>query len=169
MAGKTQVATEDNSDTAVGGECAEGIALAMRCLARREYAIQELVTRLIQGGISEADAVQAVEYCRQRGWQDDARMAVSFLRSHWQRGHGPLWAARDLKMRGLSALQVEAALQIVELDWITSAVMVATKKVGNKDVTQPLVRKRILQALLRRGFTMQQAKLACELCEPPRL
>src|SRR5690606_35780344 len=60
--------------------------VAMRYLARREYASIELVDKLVQRGYDDAVVRTVVRALGEAGLQDDARYTEAFIRSRVTRG-----------------------------------------------------------------------------------
>lgn len=146
-------------------EVAAALAMAVRCLSRREYAAKELFSRLIRGGHSESDAQMAIQHCQLRDWQNDARMAATFIRSHLQRGHGPLWVKRDLQQRGVALALVDELMQCHAKEWTQVAVQQIRRKGGAVNIASRRAPRQMLQMLCRRGFTLSQARIAWDVVQ----
>lgn len=127
----------------------------VRCLARREFSQHELMQRLLKRGISEAIAIDALAQASAANWQSDERYAAAFARSRVERRQGPIKIRAELRARGLSDADVAQALTELEADWLELALAFVER--NKRYHTEP---HKARQALLRRGFSAEQASQA---------
>ena len=88
------------------------LAAVLRYLNRREYTLAELRQRLKERGAAAADIEAALEYVRERSYQDDTRAAQSHIRQRLAYApRGRALVKQELKERGLSPEQAAALLE----------------------------------------------------------
>ena len=129
-----------------------GAALAL--LARRDYAVAELKTKLLDRGYLAADVDAVCADLSAAGSLDDRRVAASYVRSALNiKGRGRLRVARELAARGVPRAIVDEALSGVDSQDESAAIRrILTRK---KWPARPTLRerRRMFQHLLRRGFS----------------
>ncbi|MFO8154776.1 MAG: regulatory protein RecX [Pseudomonadota bacterium] len=130
---------------------------AMRLLARREYAVAEMVQRLRGRGHDEALAATVVDELCDEGLLSEERFVESFVRSRVERGAGPMKIEAELRQRGVDVTRAEPHLE--EVDWREQARAVYHQRFGNAeppaDRREWSRRARFLQG---RGFTAEQVR-----------
>jgi len=123
----------------LAGEPAGVRAAVLRYLNRREYTQGELRQRLRERGAAAADIEAALEYVQERGFQDDARAAESYIRqrlAYAPRGRALL--KQELKERGISSGLAAALLE---------------------EHYPPELERELLQRLLQKEARLEQAQL----------
>lgn len=151
----------------------------LQLLARRDYSVRELVTRLAPK--FDPDLVdQVLASFAERGLQSDQRFAENLVRGRINQGHGPIRIQAELKQKGISQPQIEQALEANPVDWYELAVTTCQRRFGSPssvqddlqednptDIESHTRRKADLKArakqmrfLQYRGFTMDQAQYA---------
>jgi regulatory protein len=103
---------------------------ALKLLARREHSARELRRKLAARGIADDEAAAAVEHAASAGWQDDGRYAEMLVRTRIAGGYGPVRIEAELKLAGVPADQIRAALEAAAVDWRELALEVHAKKFG---------------------------------------
>ncbi len=131
--------------------------VAIRLLAPRPRAVDELLRKLRERGHSKRATAEVVGRLEIKGWLDDQEFAREFARSRVARGHGPSRILRDLLHRG-----VERRLSERTIDEVMSAEGIETleqaRRLAERRATQleglPLAkaRRRLLAYLDRRGY-----------------
>jgi regulatory protein len=129
---------------------------ALALLVRREHSRPELIRKLLARGISEDEAVAAVEKMAATGWQDDNRFACSLARTRAANGYGPLRIRAELASHGLGAESVTAAFAALaetgEDDWPTRARDLVRRRFGLSIDRTPALQRKAADFLIRRGF-----------------
>lgn len=132
-------------------ECALGL------LAAREHSATELVRKLRTKGYSAREVDDVLERLQAQGAQSDARYAAARARyratvSKWG------WAkiALELRAQGIDGTLVGAAKDSLAEDGVVFADM--AKSVAKPDAD----RQKALARLLRRGYSMDEAKAALD-------
>jgi regulatory protein len=85
----------------------------MKALSRRELSRAELVARLERAGIEPEDAERATAQLAHAGYQSDGRVAEERARVLAARLHGDLSIRADLRRRGISEDDLDAALMSI--------------------------------------------------------
>lgn len=136
---------------------------ALALLVRREHSRPELTRKLQARGITEDDAVAAVDRMAQAGWQDDARFACSIARTRASAGYGPIRIRAELGSHGLGddiIAQAFAALALAgEDDWRSRARTLVRRRFDLDAGALPIQRK-AADFLLRRGFDGDNVRAA---------
>jgi len=132
-------------------------AVAVRMLSRREHAALELEQKLIGKGCDADTAADVLHWCQQNDLQSEERFVGGFVRQRRARLYGPRRIRAELAAKG-----VEDDLISVHLDGDEAWLQAAREFVDRKSVDLSAYRERgkVYQALLRRGFTAEQAGTA---------
>lgn len=130
-------------------------AMALRALARREYARAELTAHLTSRGVATADARCVVEDLGASGLQSDARYAAMLVQARRRRGYGPVRIAAELGSAGVAREVVSAALEDDDGQWTQAARdwLRRHARPGRDDRAHA-------HTLRTRGFTADQARAA---------
>lgn len=131
-------------------------AMALRALARREYARVELTRRLRASGVQPAHARAAVERLAGRGVQSDRRYAEMIVQARRRRGYGPLRVAAELRAAGVDDDVAAPAIEADAPAW-AEACRAWYQRHGRARAGDPL---RAERALRQRGFTPAQVRAA---------
>jgi len=130
---------------------------AVRLLAARGRAVQEIVTRLRRKGIRPDAVDHAVGRLESEGLLDDAAFTREFARLHQGRGYGRAWILAALSRRGVERLVAERAVAEMEGvggDSEERLVELARRRVTRLHDLDPLVaRRRLVGYLQRRGYS----------------
>ncbi|MDX2300413.1 MAG: regulatory protein RecX [Xanthomonadaceae bacterium] len=135
-----------------------GKALGM--LARREYSRRDLGRKLGARGIDPDETGAALDRLAEHGFQNDDRFAGAFARSRAGAGYGPVRIRAELLGHGLSAEQIDAALDTCENDWDADARTLIVRRYAGKNLADPALRRKAIDFLLRRGFAQSAAYAA---------
>ena len=134
---------------------ATGIALQL--VSRKAWGVQELAQRLVKRGVDPSIAKQTVEQLDEDGWLDDFNYACARIRE-WTRNEpaSRYWLQRKLQERKLSQDISKKAIDeefgdMSEQDAATHVARVRLAKIGDLDETT--IRRRVISALGRRGFS----------------
>ena len=139
---------------------------ALGMLTRREHSRQELERKLVQRGVEAGEASALVGRLAEAGWQDDARFAESLVRSRASSGYGPRYIEAELGTHGLGADAIDAALESFEGDWAEVAADLVRRRQPGALSDDRAAQRKALDLLLRRGFSMEQARDALRR-DPP--
>lgn len=145
---------------------------ALALLARREHAESELARKLRQKGFEHAEVRQVMAALQADGYVDNARYAVAraryrALQSKW--GWGRI--TQELKMAGIGEDEVEAARAALDDDGVdmqAGAAVIARRKMAGKAQDAEgrfKQRQKALAALVRKGFSLDDAKQAIDAAE----
>ncbi len=115
----------------------------LKALSRRELSHTELVARLERSGIDSEDAELASAQLALAGYQSDGRAAEERARVLAARLHGDLAIRVDLRRRGISEADVDAALAGIDTE-LARAEALARRA---RDPAQ------LARALYRKGYT----------------
>lgn len=136
---------------------------ALGLLVRREHSRKELTRKLAAKGIEGEDAAAAVDRLAAEGWQDDTRFAESLVRSRASSGHGPLRIRAELATHGLDREAVAAALDTFDGDWTALAREQVMRRYGPGVTSDPALRRKAADFLMRRGFDGDSVRAASRL------
>ena len=92
----------------------QALEAGLKALSRRELSHAELVARLERAGIDPEDAELASSQLTQAGYQSDERAAEERARVLAARLHGDLAIRVDLRRRGISEADADAALDGID-------------------------------------------------------
>ena len=133
---------------------------ALGLLVRREHSRKELSRKLAARGVEAAEAEAAIDKLAEAGWQDDARFAELLVRSRAASGHGPVHIRAELRTHGLDSEAIVAALEAFDGDWNAIARDFVRRRHGPDAAKTLAGQRKAADALLRRGFAMEQVRAA---------
>jgi regulatory protein len=131
----------------------------MVLLARRDFAIGELQSRLVRRGFTAATATAAIQELVEERMLDDVRYAGNYVSYHSGRGEGPLRIADDLRGFGLPDSLIDAALAEGP-DWRAVARDVRLRKFGAELPATWPEKARQARFLQYRGFSSDHIRSA---------
>lgn len=133
-------------------------AAAASMIGSRALSKKELTKRLIKKGNDEADAQAAADWLEDIGAVDDAGYAAALVRHYGGKGYGPARVKEELRRRGVDrALWDEAMEEMPEAAEILDQLI---QKKCRGDLSDPKEKKRVSDALMRRGFSWGDVKAA---------
>ena len=131
-------------------------------LGVRDASEHETAERLRRSGYPEETVARVMQTLTQAGYVDDSRYAGHFVESRGQR-YGSRRLYGELRRRGVSDETAREALEeLSPEDEAASARRQAEKLLARKDASDPDVRRKAVQALVRRGFGWDIAREAVE-------
>lgn len=128
---------------------------AMDLLSRREHSLRELRQKLTRRFGDEDLIEHELQRLVDENLQSDKRFAESFLRQRISRGHGPVRIRQEMRQRGMSDSQIDAALQEEDPNWYDLAQETYRRKYGELspvDIREKAKRSRFMQY---RGFGLE--------------
>ena len=133
-------------------------AAAAELLGRRAMSRAALEKKLKEKGATEAEARYAAEWMEAIGAIDDADYAAMLARHYGQRGYGPAWIRQKLYEKGVPRELWEDALDTLPPVEEAADRFLMDKLRGRTPDEKE--RKRLTDALLRRGFSWGDVKAA---------
>lgn len=130
---------------------------ALGLLVRREHSRKELGRKLSAKGVEREDADVALDKLNKQDFQNDARFAAALARSRASSGYGPSRIRAELATHALGRDDIAAALEACDRDWDASAREIIARRYANKDLSDPAIRRKAVDFLLRRGFEQKSA------------
>jgi regulatory protein len=127
--------------------------MALRLLMRRDYTSAELRDRLLDKGVTDADADDCVARLTADRTLDDRRVALAHVRTARDiKGRGRLRIERELVQRGIAPALAHEAVAILPGDDEQAQIarVLARKRLPAR--LSLAERRRLFQHLLRRGF-----------------
>ena len=94
---------------------------AIGYLSRRDHAEKELRQKLKTRGYSESDITEAIDFCQDYNWLDDARYAGMMMRNGIAKGWGELRIKQEMKMKGVHGTIVCQIFEESDTDWYEQA------------------------------------------------
>lgn len=133
-------------------------AAAANIIGSRALSKKELTERLVKKGNDASDAQAAADWLEDIGAVNDAEYAAALVRHYGGRGYGPARVREELRRRGVDrALWEEAMAEMPEAAEILDRLI---QKKCRGELSDPRERKRVSDALLRRGFGWGEVKAA---------
>ena len=140
-------------------EAAKQKALAL--LDKRDYSRRELLRKLTEKGIDEADAGAALDRLEELGFVDDARYAPIVVRHYAAKGYGRRRVQEELQRRGIPRELWDSALEELPEQEDTLDRLLRSRLRG-ADPDDRAALKKASDALLRRGFGWEEIQEAAE-------
>lgn len=135
-----------------GNAPASARAVALRLLARRDYARSELAQRLRARGLSAVDIEATLDAFERLGYLSDSRYAHAMVAQRAGR-LGKRAIARDLHGKGIdTATAAEALSTLAERDELADATALWQKRYGEPPAN-PRDKARQVRFLVARGFS----------------
>ena len=135
---------------------------AAALLSVRDASEHETADRLRKSGYPEDVVARVMQMLTQAGYVDDTRYAGHYVESRSSR-YGSRRLYGELRRKGVSEEVAREALEeLSPEDEAASALRQAEKLLARKDVSDPDVRRKAVQALVRRGFGWDAAKAAVD-------
>ncbi len=126
---------------------------AMDLLARREHSRRELKQKLLKR-FGDGDLIdQQLDLLAEENLQSDARYAESFLRQRINRGYGPNRIRQEMRLKGISDTEMNAAMQEESPDWRALAVATFERKFGALPAQDLKEKARRIRFMEYRGFS----------------
>jgi regulatory protein len=125
---------------------------AMNLLARREHTRLELKQKLKRRFADQELIDTELNRLAQENLQSDSRFAYSYALQRSGRGYGLMRVQQELRERGLSELEVSAALDGIGANWQAIAEAVYRKKFGDAPATDLKEKSRRSRFMQYRGF-----------------
>lgn len=141
------------SAKASSAKAAAADLIGVRALSRKE-----LTKRLIRKGNDEADAQAAADWLEDIGAVNDSEYAAALVRHYGGKGYGPARVREELRRRGVDRELWDGAMEeMPEAEEILDQ-LIQKKRKG--DLSDPREKKRVSDALMRRGFGWSEVKAA---------
>ncbi len=125
---------------------------AMDLLARREYGLSELTSKLANKGYQRSVIEDVLGQLANEGLQSDARYAEAFVQSRINKGKGPVRIRMELGQRGIPDSFIVAAIEEAAVDWCALADQVRVRKFGSEKPADYKEKARQMRFLQYRGF-----------------
>lgn len=132
----------------------EALALALRRLSVREYGAAEMESYLQRKGYAAEETARVVAELKDSGILNEQRFARAMTRSLAVREKGPLQILGSLRRKGVN-IDLKEVREIYSEVSDRSELDAAMNLIDRRypaAMTDPQVRRRAFQALLRRGF-----------------
>ncbi len=133
-------------------------AAAANMIGSRALSKKELTRRLVKKGNDEADAQAAADWLEDIGAVDDAEYAAALVRHYGGKGYGPARVREELRRRGVDRALWDQALE--EMPEAAKTLDQLIQKKCRGELSDPREKKRVSDALLRRGFSWGEIKAA---------
>jgi len=124
-------------------------------LGRREHSRKELQHKLARRCEDEALIEELLDKLADEGLQSDERFTESFVHHRVNNGKGPLKIEQELSQRGVDQNLISIYLDSEDVDWLSLAKEVRTKKYGDEipaDYQKQALQSRFLYS---RGFSSE--------------
>jgi len=132
----------------------------MDLLSRREHSRSEIRAKLHARFGGEAPVEPELERLAAEGLLSDARFAEAFVRTHRNRGHGPLRILRELEQHGVERELAEASVDARSRDWCELARAWKQRRHGDGKPASVTEWQRLARQLQQRGFSGEQIRFA---------
>ncbi|MDR0931286.1 MAG: recombination regulator RecX [Clostridiales bacterium] len=137
--------------------------LALYYLSHRMLTVAMLKEKLINKGVPEAVANEALAYVAECGYLDDFDYSVRFIRdAHEIKRHGKMRIVRALREKGVDNATVEAAMNSCEINFSDNIPELIAKKAKGVDMRDYKARQKVVAFLVRRGFSYDEIKRGIE-------
>ena len=133
-------------------------ATAANIIGSRALSKQELTRRLVKKGNDASDAQAAADWLEDIGAVNDVQYAAALARHYGDRGYGPARVREELRRRGVDRELWDEALE--ELPEAAEVLDRLIQKKCRGDLSDPREKRRVSDALLRRGFSWSDVKAA---------
>ena len=125
---------------------------ALRCLARREYCVKELVNKLAAKGFERDVAADIVEKLAEQNLVNDGRFARALMRVRAARGYGPFRLEYELRRRGVDQELISDCMDQLDENWKERLEQLVSKKYGGRPIESGNDWMKRVNFLRNRGF-----------------
>ena len=132
---------------------------ALRLLARRDHAFNELYNKLALRGFPSEEITTTLKLLQQENLLNESRYIANFIRSRCYKGFGPLKICAELGRHGIDQHRVRTHEEWQGIDWHENALLVRKKRFGSALPTVIKERVKQMRFLLQRGFTQEQVRV----------
>ena len=133
---------------------------ALSLLEKRDYGRDELVSKLVEKGARAPDAEAAADKMVEYGFVNDEKYAGMVVRHYAAKGYGAARVREELRRRRLLRELRDAALgQMPDNSGAASAIL--AQKLRGRGADRDALR-RAMSALVRRGFSWDEARRAAD-------
>jgi len=132
---------------------------AIRYLSYREYAIEELRSKLLKKFDSEWEVGQVLERLLNDDLLSEQRYAESYIRTRVKKGYGPEHIRNELMQKRLAKMDIERALADGEFVWGEEIYKVWLKKFNQAPNVKMQDRAKQWRFLQYRGFSNEHIKM----------
>ena len=130
--------------------------VALNFLSRREYAVEELRSKLLSKNFPSEEVEAVIERLMLENLLSEERFVESFIRAKCEKGYGPLAIKNELFMRKVSEALIEQTFSQMNITWQENINKVFEKKFSTSDLTDLKEKNRCWRFLSQRGFTPDQ-------------
>ncbi len=141
---------------------AAAFQVAMRALARREYATSELIRKLEGKDFDTEVIAETLHTLQQENRQSDERFAETFVRSKINRGIGRFRIQKELEQRDVLPSLIRSAFDEAECDWFALALSTWKRKYPDTSDLDIREKARRFRFMSSRGFDHDQIHYALE-------
>lgn len=135
----------------VAGQITE---ICVRLLSYREHSQQELLQKLAQKGFSPAQVQPVLDELALKDWQSDLRYANSYARQRLQKGYGALSVRHELRLRGVSEVDLDSIVLEVAENWLDLIAQTYLSRYTHEPLVTRAEWAKRSRFLLQRGFSV---------------
>lgn len=159
--GDTSSGSIGSSPGTPSGGIREAVDYVLSLVARKEYAESEIREKLLRRWDPRC-ADEALAYCVEQGYVDNARYASMFVRYRGRNHYGPVRILRELAAREIRGDAADLALEECEVDFGEAALEYARKNFRDGDLSDPAWRGKAFRRMAGRGYTADQIRYALD-------
>ena len=143
-----------------------GKNLALYHLSFKQRTAKEVKDYLTQHDIQAEIISQVLDNLKKEHWINDRKYANSFIQSNLLTGDkGAFVLKQKLSQKGISSSIIEEELSRFDFTELTDKVAEKLLKKYQGKLPRKALQDKILQALINKGFTHNQVKIACQHLE----
>ena len=146
-------------------DCSEQDAIRMakeRCLKLllfQDRTEKQLMERLLREGFTAEAAESALSYARSLHYIDDSRFARQYVMGRIS-GKGSSRIRAELREKGVPEAETDILLEEFREEEEKGAFRTAEKLSAGKELSDPRIFHKLLQAMLRRGYSLELSRKA---------
>lgn len=147
---------------------ARALNRAVAMLARRPCSKKEIADRLRRAGFAEETAELVLYKLEKEKLLDDEAFCEQWIRYRLSGKYGPAVIRRELRLKGISEDMIDSAFDLLdEEDQRENALSVARKAWKRTKPTDDVRknRQKVIASLVRKGYSWEEARIACSLAE----
>ncbi|QDF68599.1 regulatory protein RecX [Shewanella sp. SNU WT4] len=129
-------------------------------LARRDHSCKEVADKLAGKDFSAEVIASVIGQFLDSGYLDDERFASALVRSHINKGHGPIRIQQAMFQKGIAKSLIAQSIDDADCDWYELAKAKAARKYGEAEVLDPKEKAKRTRYLLSQGFSYDQVSYA---------
>lgn len=156
------ISLENLRSTLLPMQCKEALHYSVSLLAIKAYSVGEIKQKLTKNGYNEDVSEYVIYKLKNYNLVDDLAFTKSYIKSRIRKQQGERKIRFELQQKGISSIIIDEAFENIEeesiIEPLTNLVEKLIKRYKKDEPNK--AKQKIISALIRRGYTYEEAKNA---------